>query len=116
LLLIHESSVADPDPHQSGKLDPDLDPHQNETPDPDPDPDQHQREKVEPSTVILEHWKVHIWRKVSGRIRIWIRIIKLKGRIWIRIRVKGRIRIRIKVKSRIRIRTLIKVMRIRITT
>ncbi len=49
---------------------------------------------------ILDHWRVQILEKVSGRNRI-------------RIKLKGRIRIRIKVKSRIRIR--IKVMRIRNT-
>jgi hypothetical protein len=52
--------------------------------------------------LILEHWRVQMWGKVSGGIQI-----KLKG--WIRIRiigVNGRIRIRIgiKLKSRIRIR------------
>jgi hypothetical protein len=77
----------DPDPHQTGKLDPDLDPRQSE--------------KVEALESHLEHWRVQIWEKVSG---IWIRL---------RIRVKGRIRIRIKVKSRIRIRIRINVMRIR---
>ncbi len=50
--------------------------------------------------IILEHWRVQIWKKVSGRFRIRI---KLEGRIWIRIRVEGRIRIRIEVKSRIRV-------------
>jgi hypothetical protein len=87
----------DPDPHQSGKLDLDL----------DPDPHQNQR-------VILEHWRIQIWKKVSGRIRIWISI-KLKGRlrILILIRVKGRLRIRINEKSSVQIR--INVMRIRNT-
>ncbi len=34
--------------------------------------------------VIVEHWRVQIWRKVSDRIRIRIRV---KGRILIRIQV-----------------------------
>jgi hypothetical protein len=60
--------------------------------------------------VILEG--PNLEKKVSGRIRIQIRI-KLSGRIRIRIRMKCMIRIRITVKSRIRIR--INVMRIRNT-
>jgi hypothetical protein len=46
----------DPNPHQIGKLEPGPDPHQREKQDPDP----HQSGKV-----ILEHWRVQIWKKVS---------------------------------------------------
>jgi hypothetical protein len=38
-----KGSVADPDPHQSGKLGPDPDPHQSDK----QDSDSHQSEKVE---------------------------------------------------------------------
>jgi hypothetical protein len=86
----------DPDPHHSEKQDPDL----------------HQSEKVEALEVHFGTLEGPNLKKVSGRIRIRI---KLNGRIRIHIRVKGRTRtkIRIKVKSRIRIR--VKVTRIRNT-
>ncbi len=83
------------DPHHPGKLDQDLhlDPYQSEklVPDPqqsekrDPGLDLHKSERRKPYRVILEHLKVQIWKKVSGRNRI---SIKLTGRIRIRIRVK----------------------------
>jgi hypothetical protein len=55
----HHFGKLDPDPHHSGRLDPD--PHQSEKQDPDP----HQSEKEEAfeGRVILEHWKVQIWKK-----------------------------------------------------
>jgi hypothetical protein len=69
------------------------------------DPDPHQSEKVEALEGHFGALEGPIWGKVSGRIRIRI---KLKGRIRIqvRIRVKGRIGIRIKVKRRNRIRNI----------
>jgi hypothetical protein len=48
------SSVADPDPHHIGKLDPDPDPHQSGKLNPNPhqsdkrDPDPHRSEKQDP--------------------------------------------------------------------
>ncbi len=73
-LLINENTVLNPVPIKKvqccgsgsfcGKLD--LDPHQSGKPEPDP----HQSEKVEALEVILEHWRVQIWEKVSGKIQI----------------------------------------------
>jgi hypothetical protein len=57
------------------------------------DPDPHNFERSDHLGVILEHWMVQFWGKVSGRIRIRIHI-KLKGRIRIHIKVKGLIRFR----------------------
>ncbi len=51
-----------------GKLDPDPDPHRSGKE--YPDPDLHQSKKSEALEGILEHWRVQIWVKVSGRIRI----------------------------------------------
>jgi hypothetical protein len=81
----HHFGKLDPYPHQSGKLSQDQDAHQSEKPDADPDP--HQSEKWKPLKVILEHWRVQIWKMVSGRIRIRT---KLKERIRIRIRNTGK--------------------------
>jgi hypothetical protein len=65
------TGVPDPYPHHFVKLDPY--PHQNGKL-------VRIRIKVKrwkPSMFILEHWRVQIWEKVNGRIRIRIRI-KLK--------------------------------------
>jgi hypothetical protein len=62
-MKVHADAVADPDPYNFGKLDPD--PDESGT----LDPDQDQSEKAE----ALERWRVQIWGKVSGRIRIRIK-------------------------------------------
>jgi hypothetical protein len=80
-----EVNVADPDPHQSEKMDPD--PHQIEKQGPYP----HQSEKVKALKGYFEASEGPNLEKVSGLIRIWIRI-KLKGRILIRVRICNRVK------------------------
>ncbi len=99
-----KSNKQDPDPHQSGKLDPDADPQQFAD-------DKLKCLKYEP---IWALFKV-LSRYLEARNRIRIRI--KSERFWIQIRIRfkvtSRIRIRIKVTSRIWIR--IRVMRMRNT-
>jgi hypothetical protein len=99
-----QSSVADPDPLQIGRLEPDPDPHQHDKLGPDPHPDQFADDKPKCMSLFEHFFKVlSLYLKARIRIR---NCIKVKSRIRIRIKVTSRIRIRIRIKatSRIRIR------------
>jgi hypothetical protein len=73
-LISGESSVVDPDPHQSDKLDP------------NPDPDPHQCEDHKP--------KYSIWNMRQFEHLFKVLSLYLEARIRIRIKVTSRIRIR----------------------